>query len=117
MIRLLKAYRNTVSKMLMVLGLVSALSATTLYTFLWEGAYYHLIELSFVSYLSTMLFLVSSTNRIKLSKNWKRFVLFALLLSLSTLIDELIYDATTLEWNDLIRFCLILIITRNARMD
>lgn len=117
MIRVPDKYRSLFSKMFMVLGFVSALSATTLYQFMWEGAYYHLIETSFVMYISVLVLMVSTTNRIKWTKNWKRFALFALLLSISTLIDELIYDATHLEWNDLIRFCLILIFTRNARMD
>lgn len=101
-------YRVSIVKISLVVGFISAMFGSLLAQhYLWKDAYYHLMELGFVSYLFSF-YLLSNRDSKEFSKLWKTITLMILLCSVSTLIDEIIYDATKVELNDFIRFAFII---------
>jgi len=76
--------------------------------YLWNEAYYHLMEFGFISYLISF-YLLSKDENESFSKLWQTIVLIIMLSSVSVLVDELFYNAQLLEWNDLFRITLIII--------
>ena len=74
---------------------------------LWDDAYYHLMEVGFVSYLLSY-YLLSSKDNVKFSKFWQTITLIILLSPVSTLIDEISYNALEVEFNDLVRITMII---------
>lgn len=93
------------SKIYLLLGVVSGYASSLLYPWLWNGAYYHLIELSILFYL-----LALKTKK-SYSIGWEAINNFALLSILSVIFDEVFYDATKLEINDSITILVITIVT------
>jgi len=93
---------DSMSKILLVMGFVCAISSSLLsQELLWDNSYYHLMEASFCLYLSSLYICVKCG--VKYSDKWIKVPLFVLLSSISTICDELFYDATKVELNDLIR--------------
>ena len=78
--------------------------------YLWDEAYYHLMELGFVLYLLSF-YLLSRQDSKKFTTLWQTIILIILLSSISTLVDELFYNALVVELNDFIRFFLIVLIS------
>jgi hypothetical protein len=98
-------------KLSLLLGFVSAMFGSLIaQKYLWENAYYHLMESGFIFYLLSF-YLLSKKDSQEFSKLWKTITLIILLSSVSTLIDELIYDATKVEFNDFIRIVSIIYIS------
>lgn len=93
-----------------VLGLVFALSSTLLFEVLPKGSFYYLNSLAFVSYAIALF--VKEKKSVGIIRTIE---LLIVLCALSNLIDETFYDATTLEFNDLIRFLVILYTTHRCR--
>jgi hypothetical protein len=100
-------YRVSFIKISLVLGFISAMFGSLLAQhYLWKDAYYHLMEIGFVFYLLSFYFLSHKDSQ-EFTKLWKTITLMILLCSVSTLIDELIYNAQLVEWNDFIRLAFI----------
>jgi hypothetical protein len=78
--------------------------------YLWSEAYYHLMEIGFISYLLSF-YLLSRKASKKFTTLWQTITLIILLSSISTLIDEFFYDAKIVELNDFIRFVIIVLIS------
>lgn len=100
-------YRIIIVKTSLLCGFFSALFGSLFFNLkLWEGMYYHLIELGFIFYLLAF-YILSKNDSIGFSKLWKTITLIIFLCSVSTLVDELFYDAKIVELNDLIRITII----------
>jgi len=106
-----EAKRIFIIKLSLLLGFVSAMFGSLIAQhYLWKNAYYHLMELGFIFYLLSF-YLLSKKDSQEFTKLWKTITLIILLCSVSTLIDELIYDATKVEFNDFIRIVTIIYIS------
>jgi hypothetical protein len=106
-----EAKRIFIIKLSLLLGFVSAMFGSLIaQQYLWNNAYYHLMELGFIFYLLSF-YLLSKKDSQEFTKLWKTITLIILLCSVSTLIDELIYDATKVELNDFIRIITIIYIS------
>lgn len=105
---LIDKYRVSFIKTSLVVGFISAMFGSLLAQhYLWNDAYYHLMEVGFVSYLFSF-YLLSNKDSKEFGKLWKTITLMILLCSISTLVDELIYDAKKVELNDFVRFTFII---------
>ena len=95
----------------LLLGFVSAMFGSLIgQTYLWNDAYYHLMEVGFIFYL--LAFYILSKHDSKAFNNlWQTTTLIILLCSVSTLWDEAFHDATKVEFNDLIRITTIILIS------
>jgi hypothetical protein len=93
-------------KLFLILGFISAMSGSLFSQMLWSNSYYHLMECGFVFYLFSY-YLLAKNDTVKFSKFWQTITLIILLSPLSTLVDEIFYNALIVEWNDLFRFLLI----------
>lgn len=99
--------RVLITKFSLISGFISAMFGSLLAQhYLWDDAYYHLMDLSFIFYLYAF-YLLSKKDSKEFCKLWKAITLIILLCSVSTLVDELFYNAKEVEWNDLIRITLI----------
>lgn len=108
MIDSLKNNPTKYASIFLILGFVSALSSSLLsQNYLWDSSYYHLMETSFFFYIFSLY--INMRYNVIYNKGMNKFCLFALLCSLSTLLDEIFYDATKVEWNDMIRIVSIFI--------
>jgi len=106
-----EAKRIFIIKLSLLLGFVSAMFGSLIAQhYLWDNAYYHLMELGFIFYLLSF-YLLSKKDSQEFTKLWKTITLIILLCSVSTLIDEFIYDATKVEFNDFIRIVTIIYIS------
>lgn len=108
MIKKLEKYRLCFVKTSLMLGFIFAMFGSLFFNLkLWEGMYYHLMQLGFVFYLFAF-YLLSKKDSKGFNKLWKTITLIILLCSVSTIIDEIFYDATKVELNDLIRIAFII---------
>lgn len=102
-----EAKRIFIIKLSLLLGFVSAMFGSLIaQQYLWNNAYYHLMELGFIFYLFSF-YLLSKQDTKGFSKLWDTITLIILLSSVSTLVDEVFYDATKVEFNDIIRITTI----------
>ena len=100
-------------KILVGLGLFSALTSTLFYELLPKGYYYYFNSASFLFY---SLCIYTTTNSVfKHSKVSKLLVIFVVLATFSNFMDELFYNATEVEWNDIVRLIIIIIFTLRCR--
>lgn len=97
----------------MKLGLLFAFSSNVLEQFLWDYSFYHLNSLSFLFYLLSVY--TTTYKGFKHNYKTKTLIVFSLFCSASNSIDEFFYDATTLEFNDLIRITTIIIATLKCK--
>lgn len=98
-------------KITLVAGFVSAIMGSLIaQQYLWKDSYYHLMELGFIFYLFSF-YLLSKKDTKGFSKLWDTITLIILLSSVSTLVDEIFYDATKVEFNDIIRITTITFIS------
>ena len=108
---IIKNKTTLIVKTSLLLGFVSAMFGSLIgQTYLWNDAYYHLMEMGFVFYLLSF-YLLSKRDSKGFSNLWQTITLIILLCSVSTLWDEVLYDATKVEFNDLIRITTIILIS------
>jgi len=101
-------YRISFVKISLVVGFISAMFGSLIAQhYLWKDAYYHLMEIGFISYLFSF-YLLSNKDSEGFSKLWKTITLIILLCSISTIVDEIMYDATKVELNDFVRLMFII---------
>jgi hypothetical protein len=94
-------------KLLLILGFISAMFGSLFATDeLWNDSYYHFMEMAFVFYLLSF-YLLSNNDSKRFSKLWQTITLIIVLCPISTLVDEIFYNALVVEWNDLFRFIFI----------
>lgn len=94
-------------KITLIAGFVSAITGSLIaQQYLWKDSYYHLMELGFIFYLLSF-YLLSKQDTKGFSKLWETIIFIILLSSVSTLVDEFFYDATKVEFNDIIRMSTI----------
>lgn len=111
MLAFLKNNTTLIVKTSLLLGFVSAMFGSLIgQTYLWNDAYYHLMEMGFVFYLLSF-YLLSKRDSKGFSNLWQTITLIILLCSVSTIIDEIFYDATTIESNDLVRITTITLLS------
>ena len=107
----MKARKNIGIKISLVIGFVSAIFGSLFaQKYLWDDAYYHLMEIGFIFYLLAF-YLLSRKDSEEFSRLWKTITLIILLCAVSTLIDEIVYNATEVEFNDFIRIITIIYIS------
>jgi len=95
----------------LLLGFVSAMFGSLIgQTYLWDDAYYHLMEVGFIFYLLAF-YTLSKHDSKGFNNLWQTTTLIILLCSVSTLWDEAFHDATKVEFNDLIRITTIILIS------
>jgi hypothetical protein len=95
-------------KILIVFYCISILSAHSLFPFLWDGAFYHLIALAFV-FLTRIVWLL-------LSGSWGLVALVMHVTACNNLIDELFFDPLLMDWNEyLTLFTSVIIVCYNKR--
>ena len=100
-------------KVFVGLGLFSALTSTLFYELLPKGYYYYFNSASFLFY---SIGIYTTTNSVfKHSKVSKLLVIFVVLATFSNFMDELFYNATEVEWNDIVRLIIIIIFTLRCR--
>ena len=98
-------------KIYLISGFISSLIGSLIATdYLWDNSYYHLIDLSFILYLLSF-YLLSKKNNKQFSKLWQTITLIILLFPISALTDEIFYNALSIEWNDLFRMIIIIIVS------
>jgi len=111
MIGFLKNNRTLIVKTSLLLGFICAMFGSLIgQTFLWDDSYYHLMELGFVFYLYAF-YTLSLKDSKAFNSLWQTITLIILLCSVSTIVDEIFYDATTVELNDLVRITTIILIS------
>jgi len=111
MITLFKNNITLIVKASLLLGFICAIFGSLIaQSYLWDSAYYHLMEMGFIFYLLSF-YLLSKHDTKSFSNLWQTITLIILLCSVSTLIDEIFYDATKVELNDLIRITTIILIS------
>ena len=95
----------------LLLGFICAVFGSLIaQSHLWDSAYYHLMEMGFIFYLLAF-YLLSKHDTKSFNNLWQTITLIILLCSVSTIIDEIFYDATILEMNDLVRITTIILIS------
>jgi len=108
LIKKLEKYRLCFVKISLILGFISAMFGSLFAQhYLWKDAYFHLMEIGFICYLLSF-YLLSRKDSKGFNKLWKTITLIILLCSVSTLVDEAVYDATKVELNDFIRITFII---------
>lgn len=107
----LKNNITLIVKTSLLLGFISAMLGSLIaQAYLWDYAYHHLMEIGFVFYLLAF-YLLSLKDSKAFTNLWQTITLIILLCSLSTIWDEVFYDATKVEFNDLIRITVIITIS------
>jgi len=107
----IKERKNIGIKISLVIGFISAMFGSLFAQhYLWVNAYYHLMEIGFIFYLLAF-YLLSRKDSKEFSKLWKTITLIILLCAVSTLVDEIVYNATEVEFNDVIRIMTIIFIS------
>lgn len=97
-------------KITFILGFGSAMYGSLLATDdLWTDSYYHFMELAFVFYLLSF-YLLSKKDSKEFSRFWQTITLVVFLSPVSTLCDEIFYNAKIVEWNDLFRMISIILV-------
>ena len=93
----------------LVIGFVSALSAYSFHTLLWEHAFYPLIAFSFFAYTRVIFLLTKHTDIIKrvFSGAWSVPVLVIHLTTVNALYDEILGDPTKIQSNEYISVILM----------
>ena len=108
---IIKNKTTLIVKTSLLLGFVSAMFGSLIsQTYLWQYAYYHLMEVGFILYLLAF-YMLSKHDSKAFNKLWQTITLIILLCSVSTLWDEVLHDATKVEFNDLIRITTIILIS------
>lgn len=111
MIPIVKKYRLEIIKGSLISGYISALISSVIAPeYMYDDAYYHFMELAFVFYLLGFYLLTRGVID-KFTGMWESLMLLIFLSSVSVIVDELFYDTTKVEWNDLIRFIVIIIVS------
>ena len=115
MITLSSIYLNSssISKLLLLLGVICGMSSTLLYDILLKdcGGYYLLNSLSFSFYVGSNFVMSSSGHVNRFSGFWRWLSIFSFLCSLGSVYEELTGQATMLNWNDLIRYVVVIYIS------
>ena len=111
---------TVISKLFLLLGVICGMSSTLLYDILLKhyGGYYLLNSLSFSFYIGALLIFSSSQYAERFTGFWRWLSFFAFLCSLGSVYEEMTYQATVLNFNDLIRYITMIFIstklTKNA---
>jgi len=94
---------NNESKIWLILGVVFALCAHSLYSYLWVGAFYQLTAFTFVCYIRTLY--------LNIEGDWS-FVVFVVWLStIDSLLDELFFRAQEVSYHEYVSFTIIILLS------
>ena len=90
------------AKIALILGFISAVTAFSLYPYLWRGAFYDLTALSFTCYTGALY--------LQTRGEWSLVCFVVWLTTVSSLIEEIVFDPLAINYNEFISFFLITLI-------
>lgn len=109
----LSNYIHSFKKYLFVIsitiGVSCAIISTFFYDLLGEDSFFRLQSLSFTFYAISLF--ITTYRYFKHTTITKTLIVFVLLCTISNSVDEFIYDATKVEFNDITRLTTIILIT------
>jgi len=94
---------NNESKIWFVIGTVCILCAYSIYTYLWDSAFYHLTALSFVCFLRTIYLNIVGV--------WSLAVFIVWLATIDSLLDELFFKPQEISVHEYVSFTIIILLS------
>ncbi len=94
---------NKWAKIWFFIATVSVVMAYSLHPLLWESSFFHLTSLAFVGFIRALY--------LQTTGDWSLAVFVVWLISINSLLDELLFDPTEMDYNEWTGFALIMLIT------